>query len=321
MQIAVIVPAYNEEKTIANVIREYRQAVPEAKIYVGDNNSRDHTAARAREAGAEVIPCEQQGKGNAVRKMLDLIEADIYVMIDADETYSAANIRELIEPVKSGNADMVVGARKQTSKKAFSFSHKIGNKILTTLLNRIFKVKLQDILSGYRVMSKRLVDNLILMAEGFEIETELTIRSLQERFRIIEIPIEYRNRPAGSDSKLNTWGDGFLILYTIITLFRDYNPMVFFVGLSLLCFGAGLISGTYIFILYLKTGLMYHIGLAIFTALSIMLSAIIFMMGLLLDSFRNSWRLTQESMRRNNLLLKKVMNNHKGYSDLSLKGS
>lgn len=307
MQIAVIIPAYNEEKTIANVIREYCQALPEAKIYVGDNNSSDYTAARAREAGAEVIPCEQQGKGNAVRKLLDLIAADIYVMIDADETYSAANIRELISPVKTGKADMVVGARRQVSKKAFSFSHKIGNKILTMILNRIFKVKLQDILSGYRVMSKRLVDNLILMAEGFEIETELTIRSLQERFKIVEIPIDYRNRPAGSDSKLNTWGDGFLILYTIITLFRDYNPMIFFVILSLFFFSVGFISGTYIFIIYLKTGLMYHVGLSILTALSIMLAAIIFMMGLLLDSFRNSWRLTQESMRRSRLLLKKVL--------------
>jgi len=316
LQIAVIIPAYNEEKTIANVVREYYEALPEAKIYVGDNNSRDQTAVRAKEAGAEVIPCEQQGKGNAVRKLFELIEADIYVMIDADQTYSAANIRELVEPIKTGRADMVVGARRQVSKKAFSFSHKIGNKILTSILNRIFKVKLKDILSGYRVMNKRLVDNLILMAEGFEIETELTIRSLQERFKIVEIPIDYRNRPAGSDSKLNTWGDGFLILYTIIMLFRDYNPMIFFIVLSLLFFSAGLISGMYIFVVYLQTGLMYHVGLSIFTALSIMLAAIIFMMGLLLDSFRNSWRLTQESMRRNRLLLKKVLVSNKGREGL-----
>lgn len=307
VKIAVIIPAYNEEKTIANVVNEYRQALPEATIYVGDNNSRDQTASCAKAAGAEVIPCEQQGKGNAVRNMLDRIDADIYVMIDADETYSSTNVRELLAPVIAGQADMVVGARRQVSKKAFSVSHKLGNQLLTSILNRIFKVKLKDILSGYRVMSRRMVDNLILLAEGFEIEAELTIRSLQERYKILEIPIDYRNRPAGSNSKLNTWGDGFLILYTIITLFRDYNPMVFFVGLSLLFLGAGLVSGSYIFIIYLKTGLMYHIGLAIFTALSIMLSAIIFMMGLLLDSFRNSWRLTQESMRRNRFLIQKIL--------------
>jgi len=309
MNIAVIIPAYNEEKTIANVINEYRTALPEATIYVGDNNCVDQTALRAKEAGATVIPCEQQGKGNAVRKMLESIDADIYIMIDADETYSASNVRELIAPVKSGKVDMVVGARQQTSKKAFSFSHKIGNIILTSILNRTFKVKLRDILSGYRVMSRRLVENLILLAEGFEIEAELTIRTLQERYKIVEIPIDYRNRPEGSDSKLNTWGDGFLILYTIVTLFRDYNPMMFFVILSLIFLTAGLVSGSYIFAIYLQTGTMYHVGLAIFTALAIMLSAIIFMMGLLLDSFHNSWRLTQESMRRNRLLLNK-MNSH-----------
>ena len=307
MEIAIIIPAYNEEKTIGNVVTEYKQALPEARIYVGDNNCCDNTAMKAKEAGASIIYCKRQGKGNAVRNMLEKVEADIYIMIDADETYSAVNVKELLEPVITGKADMVIGARKQVSKEAFSFSHKIGNLILTTILNRIFKVKLKDILSGYRVMSRKLVDNLILLAEGFEIEAELTIRTLQEHFKIIEIPVNYRNRPKGSNSKLSTWGDGFLILYTIITLFRDYNPMIFFVFFALFFFISGLVSGLYVFITYLQTGQMYHIGLAIFTALSIMLSAIIFMMGLLLDSVNNSWRLTQESMRRNRFLLNRTL--------------
>jgi len=307
MQLAVMIPAYNEEKTIANVIHEYKSALPEAKIYVGDNNSSDRTAELARSAGAEVIRCEKQGKGNAVRKMFEEIEADIYIMIDADETYSASNVRELIQPVLEGKAEMVVGARRQISNKAFSFSHKIGNYILTNMLNRFFQVRLKDILSGYRVLSRKLVDNLILLASGFEIEAELTIRTLREKYKIIEIPIDYRNRPEGSQSKLSTWGDGFLILYTILTLFRDYNPMIFFVFLSLSFFSIGLASGMYIFVIYLKTGLMYHIGLAVLTALSILLSAIIFIMGLLLDSFNNSWRLTQESMRRNRIVMKRMM--------------
>ncbi|MEE4311964.1 MAG: glycosyltransferase family 2 protein [candidate division KSB1 bacterium] len=307
LDLAVIIPAYNEEKTIANVVKEYREAVPEAKIYVGDNNSSDETAKEAKKAGATVLTCERQGKGNAVRRMLEAINADIYIMIDADETYSASNIRELLQPVIDGEAEMVVGARKQVSAGAFSFSHKIGNKILTTLLNRIFKVKLKDILSGYRVMSRRLVDTVTLLAKGFEIEAELTIRTLQERFRILEIPIDYRNRPEGSDSKLSTWGDGFLILYTIITLFRDYNPMIFFMIMSLIFFIAGLISGTYILVIYIKSGVMYHIGLAIFTALTIMLSAIIFMLGLLLDSMNNSWRLAQEDMRRDREIMRKLI--------------
>lgn len=308
MKLAVIIPAYNEEKTIANVVNEYRKALPEAAVYVGDNNSVDRTAELAHKAGAVVIPCEKQGKGNAVRKMFDEIEADIFIMIDADETYSAANVRDLIRPVAEGKAEMVVGARKQISEKAFSFSHKVGNFVLTNILNRFFKVNLKDILSGYRVMSRRMVDELILLADGFEIEAEVTIRALQDKFRIIEIPIDYRNRPEGSESKLSTWGDGFLILYTILTLFRDYNPMVFFVLLSLFFLGVGLVSGSYIFIVYLQTGLMYHIGLAVLTSLSILLSVIIFIMGLLLDSFNNSWRLSQETMRRNRILMKKLMN-------------
>jgi glycosyltransferase involved in cell wall biosynthesis len=308
MQLAVIIPAYNEEKTIGNVVNEYRKALPEAAIYVGDNNSSDRTAELALKAGAVVIPCERQGKGNAVRKMFDEIEADIFVMIDADETYSAANVRDLIKPVAEGKAEMVVGARKQISENAFSFSHKIGNFVLTNILNRFFKVNLKDILSGYRVMSRKMVEELILLADGFEIEAEVTIRALQDKFRIIEIPIEYRNRPAGSESKLSTWGDGLLILYTILTLFRDYNPMVFFVLLSMFFLGVGLVSGTYILIVYLQTGLMYHTGLAVLTALSILLSVIIFIMGLLLDSFNNSWRLSQETMRRNRILMKKLIN-------------
>lgn len=302
-KIAVIIPAYNEEKTITNVIQEYRQALPQADIYVGDNNSRDRTAEKARQAGAIVIPCEKQGKGNAVRKMLDLVMADIYVMIDADETYSAANVHELLAPIIAGQADMVVGARRQVSAQSFSITHKIGNFILTTILNRFFKADFQDILSGYRIMNRRLVEQLILLAEGFEIEVELTIRTLQERFRIVEIPIDYRHRPKGSESKLSTWGDGFLILYTIVTLFRDYNPMIFFLGLSLIFFLIGMSSGLNILMIYLKTGMMYHIGLAVLTALSILLAAIIFLMGILLDSFHNSWRLTQESMRRSRLLM------------------
>ena len=306
MQVAVIIPAYNEARTIANVVREYRDALPDARIFVGDNNSHDRTAELAREAGATVISCPQQGKGNAVRKLLDKIDADVYLMIDADETYSASNVRELLAVIEAGKADMVVGARKQMSEKSFSISHRFGNWLLTSILNRFFKVELEDILSGYRVMTREMVDNLMLMAEGFEIEAELTIRSLQERFRIVEVPIEYRHRPEGSESKLSTWGDGFLILYTIVTLFRDYNPMLFFMSLSAFCTTLGMASGIYIFIIFLKTGAMYHVGLAIFTVMMILLATIIFMMGLLLDSFKNSWRLMQENMRRNRNLLRRI---------------
>ena len=309
MNLAVIIPAFNEETTIANVINEFRQNLPEAKIYVGDNNSQDQTAKRAKEAGAEVLFYNRKGKGYNVRNLLENIEADIYILVDADETYNASNVHALTEPVLQNKADMVIGVRKEASKKAFTFSHKIGNKILTSVLNKIFKVKLKDVLSGYRVMNRDLVDDLILLAKGFELEVELTIRALQEGFTIIDIPTEYRRRPKGSASKLSTWGDGFLILYTILTLFRDYNPMMFFLTLSLCFFIIGLVSGTNILIIFLLTGRMYHVGLAILTALSILLSAFIFMMGLLLDSLNNSWRLTQTTIRQNRLLLNKMIDN------------
>ncbi len=310
MKLAVIIPAYNEETTIADVVKEFQEALPEAKIYVGDNNSADDTARRAQEAGAEVIFCNRQGKGFTIRTMFEEIDADIYIMVDGDTTYSASNVRTLLEPVMQKKADMVIGTRKEASKSSFSFSHRIGNRILTTLINLIFRVKLKDVLSGYRIISRRMLGDLTLLARGFELEVELTIRALQEGYKILDIPIEYRHRPKGSVSKLSTWGDGFLILYSIITLFRDYNPMIFFFILSMIFFVAGMISGLDIFIIFLMTGHMYHMGLAIFTAICILLSAIIFFMGLLLDSLNNSIRLTQMSIHQKNLLIQKLLKNN-----------
>ncbi|MBN2417635.1 glycosyltransferase [bacterium] len=304
MQIAVIIPAYNEEVSVAQVVTEFKSALPEADIYVGDNNSVDATAEKAKEAGATVVSCRLQGKGYAVRHMLEEIDADIYIMVDADLTYSAENIRDLIKPVAEHRADMVVGLRQQVHSTAFSFTHRIGNFLLTHLLNKTFKVQLKDILSGYRILSRELVDNLVLLSEGFEIEVELTIRSLEERYRILEMPINYRSRISGSESKLSTWSDGFLIFYTIITLFRDYNPMNFFVILSLIFFITGSGTGISLIIRYLQTGLMQHTGLAIITAICILLSVLLFLMGLLLDSSYRSWRMVRKEMQRLRQLIK-----------------
>lgn len=314
MNLAVIIPAYNEEPTIAGVVNEFKSALPEAKIYVGDNNSQDETARLAQEAGAEVIFCSRKGKGHTVRKMFEEIDSDYYIMIDGDQTYSAANVREMIAPVVQGKADMVIGVRKQASKRSFSTTHRFGNRILTSFINFFFRVKLNDVLSGYRIISKKMVDDLMLLAKGFELEVELTIRALQEGFTIVDMPAEYRHRPKGSVSKLSTWGDGFLILYTILTLFRDYNPMMFFFALSLLFFVVGMISGLDILVIFLFTGHMYHMGLAIFTAICILLSAFIFMMGLLLDSMNNSLRLTQLAIHQKNLLIQKLIKNNSGTS-------
>lgn len=314
MNLAVIIPAYNEEQTIADVIHEFKIALPEAKIYVGDNNSHDETARRARDAGAEVIFCSRRGKGHAVRRLLEEVDAEIYIMVDADKTYSASNVREMIDHVIQKKADMVIGIRKQASKKAFSRSHRIGNKILTYLINLFFRVNLKDVLSGYRIISKRMVADLMLLAKGFELEVELTIRALQEGYTIVDIPAEYRHRPTGSVSKLSTWGDGFLILYTILTLFRDYNPMMFFFLLSLFFFIVGMVSGMDILVIFLLTGHMYHMGLAIFTAICILLAAFIFLMGLVLDSLNNSLRLTQLAIHQKNLLIQKLIKNNSGGS-------
>lgn len=233
MRVAILIPAYNEALSIGKVVQRYQEAIPEAKIYVGDNNSTDDTSRIAKEAGASVMQCTEQGKGNAIRVMLSTVDADVYLIVDGDDTYSARNATHSISLVQDGTADLVIGSRVAVSTKAFSLSHKLGNKFLTALVNLAFGLCLTDLLSGYRVINKAAARCLGLQAKGFELEAELTIRAAHNHFDILEVPISYRPRLRGSMSKLRTWRDGLLIFATILSLFKEYEHRAFFVLVTL----------------------------------------------------------------------------------------
>lgn len=256
-EIAILIPCYNEEKTIEKVINDYHNVLPEAKIYVYNNNSTDRTAELALKAGAIVKNEYRQGKGNVIRSMFRDIDADCYLMIDGDDTYPADKAIEMVEMVLSGKADMVVGDRLSSTyfvenKRKF---HNFGNVLVRKLINGLFKTKINDIMTGYRAFSRTFVKNFPIVSKGFEIETEMTIHAIDKNFLIKEISVDYRDRPSGSVSKLNTFSDGFKVLKTIFRLFKEYCPLKFFGILSLLFF---IVAGglfTPVFIDYVRTSM------------------------------------------------------------------
>lgn len=236
-RVAVLIPCYNEEQTISDVVIQFRAQLPAAAIYVFDNNSSDQTAARAQAAGARVFYERRQGKGYVTQSMFRHVDADVYVIVDGDGTYPAAAVHRLLQPILSDEADMVVGSRLHAeSKSEFKQLNAFGNRLVLVVLNLIFRVKLTDILSGYRAFNRKFVKGLPLFGGGFEIETELTIKAIGRGFRITEIPINLTHRPPGSHSKIKFFRDGVVIINTILALFRDYRPLTFFglVGLALL---------------------------------------------------------------------------------------
>ncbi len=244
-KIAVLIPCYNESKTIAKVVRDFREALPEADIYVYDNNSTDGTDKLAAEAGATVRYEYRQGKGNVIRSMFRDIDADCYLMIDGDDTYPAQHAREMCELVLNKGVDMVIGDRLSSTyfkenKRPF---HNVGNRTVRFLINKIFKSKVKDIMTGYRAFSKIFVKNFPVLSKGFEIETEMTIHALDKNFLLEEIPVDYRDRPEGSVSKLNTVSDGVKVLMTIFRLFSEYKPLRFFsiISAALTILGTGFI--------------------------------------------------------------------------------
>lgn len=256
-KIAVLIPCYNESQTIAKVVKDYREVLPEAAIYVYDNNSSDHTDEAAREAGAIVRYEYRQGKGNVIRSMFRDIDAECYLMIDGDDTYPAENARSMVDEILSGRADMVIGDRLSSTyftenKRPF---HNTGNRLVRGLINTIFNSNIKDIMTGYRAFNYEFVKSFPILSKGFEIETEMSIHALDKNFKLLEIPVTYRDRPAGSVSKLNTYKDGFRVLKTIARLFRDYKPFAFFGWLGLLCFLAATVLFAPVFIGYLETGL------------------------------------------------------------------
>ena len=236
-EIAVLIPCYNESKTIGKVVRDFKEALPKAVVYVYDNNSKDKTDQIARQAGAVVRYEYQQGKGNVIRRMFREIDAKCYIMVDGDDTYPANEALKLCDAVLNRGADMVVGDRLSSSyfeenKRPF---HNIGNSLVRGVINRMFKSDIRDIMTGYRAFSYQFVKSFPVLSKGFEIETEMSIHTLDKNFRVVELPVEYRDRPEGSTSKLNTIRDGVRVIRTIIALFKDYKPMMFFGVLSVIC--------------------------------------------------------------------------------------
>src|SRR5437763_1666087 len=228
-EVAVLIPCYNEGPTVAQVVAQFRAELPRARVYVFDNNSTDRTAEEARSAGALVFTERRQGKGFVVQSMFRRVDADFYVMVDGDGTYPSDAVRRLLAPVVEGEADMVIGSRLHAeSRSQFRQINRLGNRLVRAALNLIFRVRLTDILSGYRAFNRKFVRGVPLFGGGFEIETELTIKAVERGFRVVEIPVDLSHRPAGSHSKIQFMRDGFLILNTTLALFRDYKPLTFF---------------------------------------------------------------------------------------------
>ena len=289
-RIAVIVPCYNEEAAIATVVRDFKAALPGAVIYVYDNNSKDQTAARAREAGAVVRTEMRQGKGNVVRRMFADVEADVYVLVDGDDTYDASVAPALIRRLVDDGLDIVSGQRVATGQAAYRPGHVLGNWLLTTLTSVMFRVKLNDLLSGYRIMSRRFVKSFPFTAEGFGIETELTVHAVRLLMPMAEIETRYKERPEGSVSKLNTYRDGLRILFTIAALVREERPLVFFTTIAALLMISSLLLGTPVVLDYFHTGLVPRLPTAVLSVGFMVLGFLSLASGLILDTVtRGRW--------------------------------
>lgn len=284
LDIAVLIPAFNEATTIGDVVRSFRVALPHARIYVYDNNSWDSTAARAKEAGAIVRREPLQGKGHVVRRMFSDIEADVYVMVDGDATYDAASAPRLVSRLVETQADMVVGARITEEKAAYRAGHRLGNKVLTGLVAWIFGDRFTDMLSGYRAFSRRFVKSYPALASGFETETELTVHALELDMITTEIQTPYGARPEGSVSKLSTIRDGFRILGTIGRLMRDERPLMFFGALSGLIMLTALALGAPVLLEYFNTGLVPRFPTAFLCGTLAVLSGIALVSGVILET-------------------------------------
>lgn len=302
-KIAVLIPCYNEEKSIAKVIADVKKYLPSAEVYVYDNNSTDRTAEIAKKSGAVVKYENHQGKGNVVRRMFADIDADVYVMTDGDETYDLSRCKDLINYLQDNNLDMVVGARKEVENDAYRIGHRSGNFILTKLVQIFFSQKLKDMLSGFRVFSREYVKTFPAQSTGFEIETELTVYTLSSRLPMAEIETDYFSRPSGSYSKLSTYKDGLKILKTIFTLVKEERPLLFF---SLIALFAFIFATTFfipIVLEYYQSRQVPHFPTLIVIIGIYIGSFISFLIGIVLDSIANAKR---ENRRQHYLLIKSL---------------
>ena len=287
-KIAVLVPCYNEELTIKSVIDDFKNVIPEADIYVYDNNSKDKTAEIAKNAGAILVREYRQGKGNVVRSMFRDIEADCYIMVDGDDTYPAKDAYNVAKLVLEKKADMAIGDRLSSTyftenKRPF---HNTGNRLVRLLINRIFKSEVKDIMTGCRAFNRKFVKSFPVLSNGFEIETEMSIHALDKRFLIKEVPIAYRDRPDGSESKLNTFRDGFRVLKTILNLYKNYKPLSFFGGISSILFIIGILMFLPVLTGYIKTGLVAKFPTLIVSIGLLTSSLVSLACGLILDTVK-----------------------------------
>ncbi|MCJ7816573.1 MAG: glycosyltransferase family 2 protein [Candidatus Aenigmarchaeota archaeon] len=292
MKISVIIPALNEEATVAKVVKDFRRNKKVSEVIVYDGNSSDKTRELARKAGAKVYVQDGKGKGLAIREIFERIDTDIYVLVDGDDTYPAERLDDLLKPVLEKMADMVVGTRinKMSEKGSLTRLHRFGNRTISKTIGFCFGNKLNDVLSGYRVINRKLAKNIALTSSGFEIETELTIKSLIGNYMLKEMPIKYRKRRGESKSKLSSFGDGYLIFYTIFSMFKDYRPLLFFSILSMVFGLMGIFWGYIVLDEWFRTGLITKIPTAILSALFIFLSVQFFTIGIILDAINKGYR-------------------------------
>ena len=285
-EIAVLIPCYNEAKTIKDVVEGFRKSLPEAKIYVYDNNSTDRTDEIAQKAGAIVRYEHRQGKGNVIRSMFREIEAKCYIMVDGDNTYSPNDARKMVQYILNDGYDMVVGDRLSSSyfKENKRMFHGFGNRLVRRMVNDLFHGEVNDIMTGYRAFSRLFVKSFPVLSKGFEIETEMTIHALDKNFSIISTMVEYKDREEGSVSKLNTYKDGIKVIWTVIKTFKDYKPLSFFGLLSFLFFGIGVGLIVPIFIEFVDTGLVPRFPTFIGAMFLILISIQLITCGLILDS-------------------------------------
>ncbi|WP_294343803.1 glycosyltransferase family 2 protein [uncultured Clostridium sp.] len=297
MKIAVLVPCYNEELTIGKVVEDFKRELPEADIYVYDNNSKDNTSKIAEEKGAIVVKEYRQGKGNVVRSMFRDIDADIYIMVDGDDTYPAEAARDMIQPIINGEADMVIGDRLsngtyfQENKRPF---HDFGNNLVKGLIGLLFKNEIRDIMTGYRAFNRYFVKTMPVLSDGFQIETEMSIHALDKKFLLKEIPIDYRDRPEGSESKLSTFKDGYRVLSALGSLFKNYKPMAFFGIVTLVTFILGLLVGMPVILEFVKTSFVSKVPSAILAVGFMVISILSLVCGVILDTIVKNNKMNYE---------------------------
>jgi glycosyltransferase involved in cell wall biosynthesis len=312
MKIAILVPCFNEAATIEQVVKDFSKQLPQAEIYVCDNNSKDNTYEIALAAGATVSKETRQGKGNVVRSLFKEIDADIYILVDGDNTYPAEDVHKLIAPIINSEADIVLGDRisngnySKENKRAF---HGFGNSLVKKLINLLFRSNLSDIMTGYRAFNRHFVKTFPILSKGFEIETEMTIFSLHNNYKIKEVHIDYRDRPEGSVSKLNTYTDGLKVLKIVFTLFKDYKPLTFFGLLGTIICIAGLAIGIPAVIEFIESSYIWRVPSTILAASLEVIALLMFTCGIILDTTVKHQKMLHEQQSNLFMVIDKKLNN------------